>query len=201
MLPNNLTDKEYAAYRDSECSSWEDYISWVNVMRAIRSGVIKRPQKKSSKRIKWHANGLDPRFILETGPKTKQMESFYRPDVFQGVDTLRSWYRGSELRDEFGYGRTRFWTLTKKFAKSKKIVGSDNIYPFEVMLFLLKLRLKKMPKEQRIKIAKRYWTATESIKASKNIRALREILKKYRAVSRDSLPKATPSLYPLNMLF
>lgn len=194
MLPNNLTDKEYAAYRDSECSSWEDYISWVNVMRAIRSGVIKRPQKKSSKRIKWHANGLDPRFILETGPKTKQMESFYRPDVFQGVDTLRSWYSGSELRDEFGYGRTRFCTFTKNFTKVQKKVGRDIVYPFEVPLFLLKVRLNKMPKEQRIRIAEGYWKATKHLRMSKNIRALRAVLGEYIGSKRRCSPETTLSV-------
>ena len=194
MLPNNLTDKEYAAYRDSECSSWEDYISWVNVMRAIRSGVIKRPQKKSSKRIKWHANGLDPRFILETGPKTKQMESFYRPDVFQGVDTLRSWYSGSELRDEFGYGRTRFCTFTKNFTKVQKKVGRDIVYPFEVPLFLLKVRLNKMPKEQQIRIAEGYWKATKHLRMSKNIRALRAVLGEYIGSKRRCSPETTLSV-------
>ncbi len=208
MLPNNLTDKEYAAFAEwcarwkgPGSPTWEEYSSWESISRKIQSGVIKRPQKKSSKRIKWHANGLDPRFILESrpGPDAGPKRSLFH--LHPGVLVLRLGYRGSELRDEFGYGYTRFWTLTKKFAKSKKIVGRDNVYPFEVMLFLLKSRLKKMPKEQRTKIAECYWTATESIKASKNIRALRAVLKKYRAVSGDCLPKVTTSLYPKNMLF
>ena len=174
---------------------------WVNVMRAIRSGVIKRPQKKSSKRIKWHANGLDPHFILETGPKTKQMESFYRPDIFYGVDTLRSWYRGSELRDEFGYGHTRFCTLTKKFTKVQKKVGRDIVYPFEVPLFLLKVRLNKMPKEQRIRIAEGYWKATKHLRMSKNIRALRAVLGKYIGSNRRCSSETTLPVWPINMLF
>lgn len=194
MLPNNLTDKEYAAYRDSGCSSWADYMSWVNVMRAIRSGVIKRPQKKSSKRIKWHANGLDPHFILESrpGPDAGPKQSLFH--VHPGVLVLRLWYRGSELRDEFGYKPTRFCTFTKNFTEVQKKVGRDIIYPFEVPLFLLKVRLNKMPKEQRIRIAERYWKATKHLRMSKNIRTLRAVLGEYIGSKRRCSPETTLSV-------
>lgn len=201
MLPNNLTDKEYAAYRDSGCSSWADYTSWESISRKIRSGEIKMPQKKNRKRTKWKADGLNPYFIIESrpGPDAGPKQSLFH--VHPGVLVLRLRYRGSELRDEFGYGHSRFCTFTKKFTKVQKKAGRDIVYPFEVPLFLLKVRLNKMPKEQRIRIAERYWKATEHLRMSKNIRALRAVLGKYIGSNRRCSPETTLPVWPINMLF
>lgn len=201
MLPNNLTDKEYAAFakwcarwKGPGSPTWEEYSSWESISRKIQSGDIKMPQKKNRKPTKWKADGLDPSFILEwrPGPDPGPKQSLFH--VHPGVLVLRLWYRGSELRDEFGYGRTRFCTFTKNFTEVQKKVGRDIVYPFEVPLFLLKVRLNKMPKEQRIRIAEGYWKATKHLRMSKNIRALRAVLGEYIGSKRRCSPETTLSV-------